>query len=123
MIYRKRYRHYPSDLASPDILELNEKGGLASRDGKTLIFFNGKWYVQDWQKNLIEIKQGTALSKDLTALEGIDSREVWKTPEGKAIVENIRNGKYSESLVATAKDGLGRVRPRNLPNLARELPL
>ncbi|WP_394665135.1 hypothetical protein [uncultured Chryseobacterium sp.] len=112
----------PSDLASPDILELNEKGGLASRDGKTPVFFNGKWYVQDWQKNLIEIKQGTALSKDLTALEGIDSREVWKTPEGKAIVENIRNGKYSESLVATAKDGLGRVRPRNLPNLARELP-
>lgn len=112
----------PSDLASPDILELNEKGGLASRDGKTPVFFNGKWYIQDWQKNLIEIKQGTALSKDLTALEGIDSREVWKTPEGKAIVENIRNGKYSESLVATAKDGLGRVRPRNLPNLARELP-
>lgn len=112
----------PSDLASPDILELNEKGGLASRDGKTPVFFNGKWYVQDWQKNLIEIKQGTALSKALTALEGIDSREVWKTPEGKAIVENIRNGKYSESLVATAKDGLGRVRPRNLPNLARELP-
>ncbi|MDR6372002.1 hypothetical protein J2795_004536 [Chryseobacterium bernardetii] len=112
----------PSDLASPDILELNEKGGLASRDGKTPIFFNGKWYVQDWQKNLIEIKQGTALSQDLTALEGVDSREVWKTPEGKAIVENIRNGKYSESLVATAKDGLGRVRPRNLPNLAKELP-
>jgi hypothetical protein len=74
------------------------KRGLASRDGKTPIFFNGKWYIQDWQKNLIEIKQGTALSKDLTALEGIDSREVWKTPEGKAIVENIRNGKYSESL-------------------------
>lgn len=112
----------PSDLASPDILELNEKGGLASRDGKTPVFFNGKWYVQDWNKNLIEIKQGTTLSKDLTALEGVDSREVWKTPEGKVIVENIRNGKYSESLVATAKDGLGRVRPRNLPNLARELP-
>ncbi|MDR6527982.1 hypothetical protein [Chryseobacterium rhizosphaerae] len=112
----------PSDLASPDILELNEKGGLASRDGKTPIFFNGKWYVQDWQKNLIEIKQGTALSKDLSALEGVNSREVWKTPEGKAIVENIRNGKYSESLVQTAKDGLGRVRPRNLPNLAKELP-
>ncbi|KPH12804.1 hypothetical protein [Chryseobacterium sp. ERMR1:04] len=112
----------PGDLASPDILELNEKGGLASRDGKTPIFFNGKWYVQDWQKNLIEIKQGTGLSKDLSALEGINSREVWKTPEGKVIVENIRNGKYSESLVQTAKDGLGRVRPRNLPNLARELP-
>lgn len=112
----------PGDLASPDILELNEKGGLASRDGKTPVFFNGKWYVQDWQKNLIEIKQGTALSKDLAALEGVDSREVWKTPEGKAIVENIRNGKYSESLIQTAKDGLGRVRPRNLPNLAKELP-
>lgn len=112
----------PGDLASPDILELNEKGGLASRDGKTPIFFNGKWYVQDWQKNLIEIKQGTALSKDLSVLEGVNSREVWKTPEGKAIVENIRNGKYSESLVQTAKDGLGRVRPRNLPNLAKELP-
>lgn len=112
----------PGDLASPDILELNENGGLASRDGKTPIFFNGKWYVQDWQKNLIEIKQGTTLSKDLSALEGVDSREVWKTPEGKAIVESIRNGKYSEALVQTAKDGLGRVRPRNLPNLARELP-
>ncbi|SHF35306.1 hypothetical protein [Chryseobacterium sp. OV279] len=112
----------PGDLASPDILELNEKGGLASRDGKTPIFFNGKWYVQDWQKNLIEIKQGTVLARDLSALDGVNSREVWKTPEGKAIVENIRNGKYSESLVQTAKDGLGRVRPRNLPNLARNLP-
>lgn len=112
----------PGDLASPDILELNENGGLTNRDGKTPIFFNGKWYVQDWQKNLIEIKQGTALSKDLSVLEGVDSREVWKTPEGKAIVESIRNGKYSGSLIQSAKDGLGRVRPRNLPNLATELP-
>ncbi|MCW3170557.1 hypothetical protein OMO38_18675 [Chryseobacterium sp. 09-1422] len=112
----------PGDLASPDILELDEKGDIKSQDGKRPIFFSGKWYVQDWQKNLIEIKQGTALSKDLSALEGVNSREVWKTQEGKVIVENIRNGKYSESLVQTAKDGLGRVRPRNLPNLAKELP-
>ncbi|OCA79655.1 hypothetical protein BBH99_18135 [Chryseobacterium contaminans] len=112
----------PGDLASPDILELDEKGNLASKDGKTPFFFNGKWYVQNWQENLIEIKQGTALSKDLSVLEGINSREVWKTPEGKAIVENIRNGKYSDSLIKTAKDGAGVVRPKYLPNLAKELP-
>ncbi len=88
----------PGDLASPDILELNENGGLTNIDGKTPIFFNGKWYVQDWQKNLIEIKQGTALSKDLSVLEGVDSREVWKKDHTimeavlrirEAVVENI----------------------------------
>jgi len=112
----------PGDLSSPDILELDEKGNLASKDGSRPIFFNGKWYVQDWQKNLIEIKQGTALAEDLSALDGVDAREVWKTAEGKAIVENIRQGKYSADLVKTALDGNNVVRPRNLPNLAKELP-
>ncbi|MCV9930269.1 hypothetical protein OIU83_21605 [Flavobacterium sp. LS1R49] len=112
----------PSDISSPDILELDKNGNLTSRDGKTPIFLNGKWYVQDWQQNITEIKQGTELSKDLSVLEGIDSREVWKTPEGKVIVENIRKGKYSESLIQTTKDGSGTVRPRNLPILAEELP-
>lgn len=111
----------PSDLSTPDILEL-ENGDFATRDGKTPIFFNGKWYIQDWQQNITEIKQGTELVKDLSVLEGVDQREIWKTAEGKEIVENIRNGKYSESLVGAAKDGTGTVRPRNLPKLANELP-
>ena len=59
----------------------------------------------------------------MTALEGVDSREVWKTSEGKAIVENIRNGKYSESLVCHSKR---RLRKSTSPKLTefsqKELP-
>ncbi len=112
----------PSDFASPDILELNERGAFLNRDNNKPILFNGKWYIQDWQKNIIEIKQGTELANDLSALEGVDDRQVWKTDTGKRIVGDIRQGKYSESLISSSRDGTGTVRPKRLPNLRQELP-
>ncbi|WP_223607074.1 hypothetical protein [Chryseobacterium sp. OSA05B] len=106
----------PGDLGSPDILNIGKEGLSAP------YFVNPFWYIRDIKGNVIEIRQGTQLAKDLQVLKNVDSREIWKTPEGKQIVENIRSGKYPNSMVVKSKDGLGTVRPRNLPALAEDLP-
>lgn len=106
----------PGDLGSPDVLNIG-KEGLSSP-----YFVNPYWYIRDIKGNVAQIQQGSQLSKDLSALDGVNSREVWNTPEGKQIVENIRAGKYPNSMIAVSKDGTGTVRPRNLPALAKELP-
>lgn len=106
----------PGDLGSPDILNVG-KEGLSSP-----YFVNPYWYVRDIRGNLTQIKQGSQLANDLDALRGVDSRQIFNTPEGKQIVENIRAGRYPESMISVSRDGTGTVRPRNLPILAEELP-
>lgn len=106
----------PGDLASPDVLNVG-KDGLSSP-----YFVNPYWYVKDIKGNITQIKQGTQLANDLDALKGVDSREIWKTPEGKQVVENIRAGKYPDAMINVSKDGTGTVRPKNLPKVVENLP-
>lgn len=106
----------PGDLGSPDILEIDGKTGWFAKDpeGKMIVFFNGKQYVKDIKGNYTELKQGTQLANDLKKVEGVNPREMYKNPDAKRIVQNIREGKYSESLVKSSMDGNLVVRPRDL---------
>ncbi|WCT10458.1 hypothetical protein [Mucilaginibacter jinjuensis] len=106
----------PGDLGSPDILEVDGKTGWFAKDaeGKTIVVFNGKQYIQDIKGNYTELKQGTQLAGDLKKIEGVDPREMYKNEDAKAIVKNIREGKYSENLIKSSKDGNQVVRPRDL---------
>ena len=106
----------PGDLGSPDIIEIDGKTGWFAKDpdGKLIVFFNGKQYIKDIKGNYTELKQGSQLAGDLKKIENVDPREMYKNAEAKQIVENIRQGKYSESLVKSSIDGNNVVRPRDL---------
>lgn len=106
----------PGDLASPDILNVT-KDGIESP-----FFVNPYWYIRDINGNLQQIRQGTQLARDLEALRGVENRQIHNTPEGKKIVQNIRAGRYPESMIRVSRDGNGVIRPVRLNNLAKSLP-
>jgi hypothetical protein len=113
----------PGDLGSPDIIEIDGKTGWFAKDpdGKLIVFFNGKQYIKDIKGNYTELKQGSQLAGDLKKIENVDPREMYKNAEAKQIVENIRQGKYSESLVKSSIDGNNVVRPRDLIKVLPDL--
>lgn len=113
----------PGDLGSPDIMEVDGKTGWFAKDpsGKLIVFFNGKQYLKDIKGNYTELKQGSQLANDFKKIENVDPREMYKNPEAKQIVENIRQGKYSESLVKSSVDGNNVVRPRDLIKVLPDL--
>ncbi|MGN7988579.1 hypothetical protein ACTJKC_14620 [Pedobacter sp. 22226] len=113
----------PGDLGSPDVLELDGKTGWFAKDpdGKLIVFFNGKQYVKDIKGNYTELKQGSQLASDLKKIENVDPREMYKNPTAKQIVNDIRQGKYSESLVKSSIDGNQVVRPRDLNKVLPDL--
>ncbi|MDY0906249.1 hypothetical protein [Pedobacter sp. CFBP9032] len=113
----------PGDLGSPDIMEVDGKTGWFAKDpsGKLIVFFNGRQYIKDIKGNYTELKQGSQLAGDLKKIENVDPREMYKNAQAKQIVENIRQGKYSESLVKSSIDGNNVVRPRDLIKVLPDL--
>ncbi len=106
----------PGDLGSPDILEIDGKTGWFAKDpdGRFIVFFNGKQYIRDIRGNYTELKQGSQLAQDLRSIEGVNPREMYNNPDAKRIVQDIRQGKYSENLIKSSIDGNQVVRPRDL---------
>lgn len=106
----------PGDLGSPDIFEIDGETGWFAKDpeGKLIVFFNGKQYVKDIQGNYRELRQGSQLANDLKKIEGVNPRELHRNPDAQRITRDIRQGKYSESLIKSSIDGNQVVRPRDL---------
>ena len=114
----------PGDLGSPDILEVDGKTGWLAKDpttNKLIVMFNGKQYIKDIQGNYTELKQGSSLANDLKKIQGINPRELYKNADAKQIVENIRQGKYSDALIKSSRDGNQIVRPRDLNKVLPDL--